>query len=122
MPGVRLCQIVHEAADCGQLGFDAFGELKLHGGSAEVVALVLGMKVDVTLKVIGQKAQTQLEGDQTNAVRQIVQIPVTEKPRATLRYPVRIASQRERSKWASSGLSASSPAGLQQERRQSPMS
>ena len=99
------------------------GESELHQSPIQIVAGSLRFEITVACKVISEKSQTQFQGDQADARRQVAHIVVTErKDCPTVRYPSRIERQSARSNTTFSGAVVSSPRRLQQERRQSPMS
>ena len=62
----------HDGLDFRQLLLDLFGESELHCSTLEVVIRPVGAEVEVPLKVVGEKTQTELKGNQANAVRHIV--------------------------------------------------
>ena len=57
-----------------------FGESELHQGPLQVVPRSIAAGIHIALQVIREKAQAKLQGDQADAVGQIVQVPVTKEP------------------------------------------
>ena len=70
---------MNQSADGGHLGFDAFREAELNSSATQVVSRLLTAEIDITFEVIGEKPQSQFEGDEANAIREVVKIPITEK-------------------------------------------
>ena len=63
-----------------------FGESELHQGPLQVVPRSIAAEIHIALQVIREKAQAKLQGDQADAVGQIVQVPVTQEPTSCLLY------------------------------------
>ena len=55
--------VSNDEADSSFLGFDALGKLELNKCSGEIVFLVVGLEIDITLQIVGKESQTELESD-----------------------------------------------------------
>ena len=49
-------------------GFDAFAEGELDAGAVQILSLVVDLEIDVAGEVVGEEAQSELEGDETDGV------------------------------------------------------
>ena len=67
-------QLSNQILQCRPLLFDRTGQRELNKGSIEVVISTIRAEIVIALKVIREKPQTELKGDQTDAVGQIAEI------------------------------------------------
>jgi hypothetical protein len=77
-----------EALKRRHLILDVLHKLELNSGALKIVAWSICFEINVPFKMIRKEAQSEFQGDQTNAVWEVMKIPFTQKAARNIDIPL----------------------------------